>query len=198
MWQRVSWHATSAPAAGHAHAASARRPAPRHPAPVRAPAELEARLGQLPVPVVSARVALGKVGGVRRDLVGDDARLDVIPGGRGGRALVMGTALARRLFVCGARAGKSAPQTEKSAKMAETRKRRAGRAKAAWRSAAAPRGAPVWQSEVLLGCHVAQQRGAQGSDGGRADGAARGAAAGAGWGPGASALQNKSHEYACR
>ena len=43
-----------------------------------APAELEARLGQSVVAQLRARVALGEVGGVGRDLVGDHALLDVV------------------------------------------------------------------------------------------------------------------------
>src|SRR5690606_16738523 len=42
------------------------------------PAELEARLGQRVVADGGARVALGQVGGVGGDLVGDDAVLDVL------------------------------------------------------------------------------------------------------------------------
>ena len=42
------------------------------------PAELEPRLGQGVVPFVRARVALGEVGGVRGDLVGDHAGLHVV------------------------------------------------------------------------------------------------------------------------
>ncbi len=42
------------------------------------PAELEARLRQRVVPGPRSRMALGEVGGVGRDLVGDDAVLDVL------------------------------------------------------------------------------------------------------------------------
>ncbi len=46
------------------------------------PAELEPRVGQGVVPLLGARVALGQVGGVRRDLVRDDAGLDVVAVGQ--------------------------------------------------------------------------------------------------------------------
>jgi hypothetical protein len=42
------------------------------------PAELEARLAERVVAVRAPGVALGEVGGVRGDLVGDDALLDVV------------------------------------------------------------------------------------------------------------------------
>src|SRR5690606_20085139 len=42
------------------------------------PAELEAGVGQRVVPRLGQRVALGEVGRVRGDLVGDDARLHVV------------------------------------------------------------------------------------------------------------------------
>jgi hypothetical protein len=46
------------------------------------PAELEAGLGEGVVAVLGAGVALGEVGGVGGDLVGDDAVLDVLRSGR--------------------------------------------------------------------------------------------------------------------
>ena len=46
------------------------------------PAELEPRLRQRIVPCLRARMPLGQIGGVRRDLVGDDARLDVVAVGQ--------------------------------------------------------------------------------------------------------------------
>ena len=42
------------------------------------PAELEARLAERVVPRLRARVPLGQIGGVRGDLVGDDAGLHVV------------------------------------------------------------------------------------------------------------------------
>ena len=47
-----------------------------------APAELEARLGQRVVAQLRARVALGEVGRVGRDLVRNDALLDVVAVGQ--------------------------------------------------------------------------------------------------------------------
>jgi hypothetical protein len=48
-----------------------------HP-PTLAPPELEPGLRQRVVPLLGERVPLGEVGGVRRDLVRDDALLDVV------------------------------------------------------------------------------------------------------------------------
>jgi hypothetical protein len=42
------------------------------------PAEVEAGAGEGVVAQLRGRVALGEVGGMGRDLVGDDARLDVV------------------------------------------------------------------------------------------------------------------------
>src|SRR5262249_18285989 len=46
------------------------------------PAELEARLADRVVPLARARVAFGDIGGVRSDLVGDHAVLDVLAVGQ--------------------------------------------------------------------------------------------------------------------
>ena len=42
------------------------------------PAEFEPRAGQRVVAQLRRRMALGEIGGMRRDLVGDDAVLDVV------------------------------------------------------------------------------------------------------------------------